>query len=135
MHELVCETYGRQPDTVLVDSAYAVKDDLTQVEATGTEVVSTVPRAGQLEKHGKDPHAKQKGDTEEYAAFRARMQDPEYQALYKTRPSIAEFPNADCRNRNLHQFNVRGLFKVKAVTLWHALAFNFLRMIKLQAIA
>jgi hypothetical protein len=51
--------------------------------------------------------------------------------LYKKRPSVAEFPNADCRNRNLRQFRVRGLVKVKAVALWHALAFNFMRMINL----
>ncbi len=94
-------------------------------------MVSSVPRSEQLQKHGKDPHAPQKGDTDEYAAFRARMADPHYQKLYKIRPSVAEFPHADCRNRNLRQFRVRGLVKVKAVALWHALAFNFLRMIHL----
>ena len=65
----------------------------------------------------------------------ARMAKDEYKELYKQRPFIAEFPNADCRNRNLRQFKVRGLAKVKAVALWHALAFNFTRMLNLGALA
>ena len=135
MHEKVCSDYGKTPKKVLVDSAYATKDGVTAVESAGTKVVSTVPRSEQLEKHGKDPHARQKGDSDEYANFRARMTEPEYQELYKLRPSIAEFPNADCRNRNLRQFRVRGLLKVKAVALWHALAFNFTRMLNLDVLA
>jgi len=135
MHEKVRSDYGKTPKKVLVDSAYATKDGVTAVESAGTEVVSTVPRSEQLIKHGKDPHARQKGDSDEYAKFRARMAEPEYQELYKLRPSIAEFPNADCRNRNLQQFRVRGLLKVKAVALWHALAFNFTRMLNLGALA
>lgn len=126
--------YGRTPAKILADSAYATQESVTTAEAAGTIVVSTVPRAEQLKKHGKDPHARQRGDTDEYVQFRARMADPEYKTLYKTRPSIAEFPNADCRNRNLRQFRVRGLVKVKAVALWSALAFNFLRLIRLGAL-
>jgi transposase len=132
MLDKVRQQYGRTPKQALVDSAYATQESVTAVERTGTKVVSTVPRAEQLEQHGKDPHARQRRDTDEYAVFRARMAEPEYQTLYKSRPSIAEFPNADCRNRNLRQFRVRGLVKVKAVALWHALAFNLLRLIRLE---
>jgi transposase len=135
MHKKICSTYGKTPQKELVDGGFATKEGVTAVEIAGTEVVSTVPRSEQLEKHGKDPHARQKGDTDQYASFRARMAEPEYQELYRWRPSIAEFPNADCRNRKLRQFCVRGLVKVKAVALWHALAFNFLRMINLGALA
>jgi transposase len=134
MVEQVSTDYGKRPARVLVDSAYATKDAVTQVERAGSEVVSTIPRSEQLDKHGKDPHSRQKGDSDEYAGFRARMGQAEYQALYKQRPSIAEFPNADCRNRGLRQFRVRGLEKVKAVALWHALAFNFTRMISLEVL-
>lgn len=124
--------YGKVPRRVLVDSAYATQESVTMAENAGTNVISTVPRASQLEQHGKDPHARQRRDTDEYVVFRERMADPEYQRLYKTRPSVAEFPNADCRNRNLRQLKVRGTPKVKAVALWHALAFNFLRFIRLE---
>lgn len=129
------EHYGKTPSKVLVDSAYATRESVTGAEAAGAKVVSSVPRSELLSKHGKDPHARQRNDTDEYAAFRARMAEPEYQALYKSRPSIAEFPNADCRNRNLRQFRVRGLTKVKAVALWHALAFNFTRLVRLNVLA
>ena len=47
------------------------------------------------------------------------------------RPSVAEFPNAVCRNQGLRQFLVRGLNKVRSVALWHALAFNIRRMMSL----
>jgi transposase len=134
MQEKVRSAYGKTPKKALVDSAYATKDGVKAVESAGTEVVSTVPRSEQLAKHGKDPHSRQKGDSDEYAKFRARMAAEEYQELYKLRPSIAEFPNADCRNRNLRQFRVRGLLKVKSVALWHALAFNFTRMLNLGAL-
>jgi transposase len=133
--EKIRSTYGRVPKWALVDGGFVTKESVTAVEMAGTEVVATVPRSEQLEKHGKDPHARQKGDTDEYATFRARMAEVEYKELYRQRPSIAEFPNADCRNRNLRQFRVRGLVKVKAVALWYALAFNFLRMLNLGALA
>jgi transposase len=131
MLEKIQKQYGRTPSEALVDSAYATHDSVTTAFQQGVNVISTVPRASELEQNGKDPHARQPRDTDEYAAFRACMADPECQALYKTRPSIAEFPNADCRNRNLRQFRVRGLLKVKAVAIWHALAFNFMRLINL----
>ena len=131
MHEKVSSDYGKVPEKMLVDSGYVTKSGVTAVEAAGTEVVSSIPHADELKQRGKDPHVRQRRDTDEYARFRARMALPEYQELYKRRPSIAEFPNADCRNRNLYQFRVRGLIKVKAVALWHALAFNFRRMLNL----
>jgi transposase len=135
MIEKIRGHYGKAPAKALVDSAFATKESVTAAENAGTKVVSTIPRAEQLERHGNDPHARQRRDTDEYAQFRARMAEPEYQELYKSRPSIAEFPNADCRNRNLRQFRVRGLAKVKAVVIWSALAFNLLRMIHLKVLA
>ena len=65
------------------------------------------------------------------AAFRQRMATDEAKAILKQRPSIAEFPNAECRNRGLHQFRVRGLDKVRTVSLWYAIVFNFMRMLSL----
>ena len=52
--------------------------------------------------------------------------------IYSQRSSIAEFPNAYCRNQGLYQFRGRGLTKVKAEALWHALTFNFRRMLNLK---
>ncbi len=43
---------------------------------------------------------------------------------YKERAATAECVNAQCRNRGLLRFLVRGLEKARAVGLWHALAHN-----------
>ena len=80
---------------------------------------------------GKDPHSRQRHDSDEMAAFRQRMATDDAKTLYKTRPSIAEFHNAVCRNHGLSQFRVRGQIKAKAVALWHALTHNLQRMITL----
>lgn len=132
MLDKIKQSYGKQPNRALVDGAFATIESVTLAEAGGTQVISSIPRAGELRQNGKDPHMRQGRDTDEYATFRKRMADPEFQKLYKSRPSVAEFPNAECRNRNLRQFRVRGLVKVTAVALWHALAFNFLRVLDLQ---
>ncbi|HEX7893153.1 MAG TPA: IS1182 family transposase [Terriglobales bacterium] len=132
MLEQIQHHYGKTPAHVLVDSAYATKDSVTAAEQRETKVVSSIPRAEQIRKHGNDPHAPQYRDSPEYVRFRQRMAQAENQALYKERPSIAEFPNAVCRNQGLRQFNVRGLLKVKAIALWHALAFNFTRFLNLE---
>jgi len=134
MHRKVVDTYGKTPSNQLVDSAFATKEDVTAVEQRGTKVISTVHGAESMKRRGNDPYAPKRGDTPEYAAFRQRMSLPENQELYKSRPSIAEFPNAECRNRGCHRFLVRGLRKVKAVMLLYASTFNLLRMIQLGAI-
>ena len=135
MVESLEDNYGKRPEQVMVDSAFATKQAVTEVEIQGSKVVGGIPRASQLEKNGKDPHAPQRGDSPEYKAFRARMSEKSYQELYKQRPSVAEFPNAVCRNHGLYQFRVRGLAKVKAIALWHALAFNFQRMLKMGVLS
>jgi transposase len=126
--------YGQRPETCLVDSAFTTKESVTDVERQRTKVVGGIPRAGQLEKSGGDPHSPQRHDTPEYIQFRKRMGEAKYQELYKQRPCVAEFPNAVCRNQGLGQFLVRGLKKVKSVCLLHAIAFNFRRMIQLGAL-
>jgi hypothetical protein len=83
---------------------------------------------------GNDPYARKKRDSDESFACRQRMASEEAKAIYKQRPSIAEYANAECRNRGLQQFRVRGLEQVRAVSLWHAITFNFMRMTSLGVI-
>ena len=128
MHTKIVTNYGQTPEVMMGDSAYATRAGVTAVEQAHTIVVSTVPRADECRKKGRDPHTAQPGDTPEFVAFRQRMGEEKYKELYKQRPSIAEFPNAVCRNQNLQQFPVRGQPKVKAISLWQALAFNFTRI-------
>lgn len=134
MHSKIREHYGTVPDHYLVDGGFTTIADVTQVEQAGSEVIGPIPRAQETLAKGDDPHARGKKDTDQMAAYRQRMAQPEAKALQRTRPSIAEFPNATCRNHGLHQFPVRGLAKVRAVALWHALVHNFQRMRCLQLI-
>lgn len=134
MHETVSQRYGRAPGDYVVDGGFTTIADVTKVERSGSRVIGPIPRANELLKKGKDPHERGRKDTDEMAAFRQRMATDEAKELQKLRPSIAEFPNAECRNHGLHQFPVRGLEKVKAVALWHAITFNFMRMLNLELV-
>jgi transposase/ribosomal protein L34 len=131
MHETVCEQYDKVPENYVVDGGFATNDDITQVEKSGSQVAAPMTHEDRIIKRGGDPHARRARDTNEMAAFRERMATDDAKAILKRRPSIAEFPNAECRNRGLHQFRVRGLEKVRTVSLWYAIVFNFMRMMSL----
>lgn len=128
MHESICSHYGRPPGNYLVDTPYATCRDVTSLERAGSKVHGPIAKAQQQLDVGQDPYARKQSDSDEMAAYRQRMSTAEAKRLYQLRPSIAEFPNADCRNRGLHQFRVRGRVKAKAQALWHAMAFNLLRI-------
>ena len=134
MHEEVSDRYGKTPEKYLVDCGFATKDDITAVEQRGSEVHAPVHGEERMRKKRTGPYARQRTDTDEMFKFRQRMETDEAKELYKQRPSIAEFPNAECRNRGLHQFRVRGLEKVRTVSLWYAITFNLMRMINLGCI-
>lgn len=133
MHEDVSKRHGI-PKKYLVDCGFATKDDITTVEGRGSAVHAPIHGEDAMRAKGNDPHARRRGDSDEMVTFRERMATDEAKALYQQRPSIAEFPNAECRNRGLHQFRVRGLKKVKTVTLWYAITFNFMRMLDLGCV-
>lgn len=128
MQEDVVNRYDKTPENYLVDGGFATNDDITKVEQAQSQVFAPMTHADRIEKRGGDPYERRAKDTDEMAAFRERMRSDEAKAIYKQRPSIAEFPNAECRNRGLYQFRVRGLEKVKTVALWYAITFNFMRM-------
>jgi transposase len=131
MYQSICERYGKTPKNYLVDCGFNTKDDITTVEQRGTQVFAPIHGAAKMLEKGNDPHARQRDDSDEMVAFRKRMATDDAKTLYKTRPSIAEFPNAVCRNHGLTQFRVRGTLKTKAVAIWHALTHNLQRMMTL----
>jgi len=128
LHAEVCERYGKIPRNYTVDGGFATNDDITTVEQTGSRVAAPMTHEDRIRTRGGDPHARRAGDSDEMALFRQRMTTDEARAVLKQRPSIAEFPNAECRNRGLQQFRVRGQTKARTVSLWHAITFNFMRM-------
>ncbi len=131
MHEQVQQDYDVTPKAYLVDGGFAKLSDVTALEQAGTAVHAPLPCEQKHLAAGKDPYAPKSGDTAEMAAFRTRMGTPAAKERYRWRCSVAEFPNADCRNRGLTQFRIRGLAKAMSQTLWHVLAFNFLRFVRL----
>lgn len=135
MREKIKTRYRKKPEKYVVDGGFPNKEAVTKLEEDGTQVYAPIHDKKRMEKRGVDPYARQPRDTNESFAFRQRMASPEAQALYKQRGSIAEYPNAECRNRGLQQFRVRGLAKVKAVALWYALSYNLMRMISLNCLA
>lgn len=131
MHEAIRGRYGKVPEHYVVDGGFATIEDITQVERSGSQVAAPMLHEARINKRGGDPHSRRARDTNEMAAFRKRMAGDDAKTILKRRPSIAEFPNAECRNRGLQQFRVRGLEKVRTATLWYALTFNFMRMCSL----
>ena len=70
--------------------------------------------------------------TAEMAAFQAKMETPEAQAIYKQRAGVAEFPNAWIKDKiGLRQFRLRGLVKVTLEALWACLTYNICQWIRL----
>ena len=128
MHADVSARYGKVPANDTVDGGFSTIADITAVEQRGSRVAAPMTHDEQITKRGGDPHARRAKDTDEMFAFRQRMPTEDSKAILKRRPSIAEFPNAECRNRGLQQFRVRGLAKVRTVSLWYAITFNLMRM-------
>jgi len=70
--------------------------------------------------------------TPEMAAFQAKMETPEAQAIYKQRSGVAEFPNAWIKDKmGLRQFRLRGLVKVTLEAVWACLTYNVCQWIRL----
>lgn len=134
MHSQLLQRYGVTPKHQLVDGGFTTHEDITDVERQNTQVIGPIPKMGRFEKNGTNPYARQPRDTDEMAAFRERMSTDEAKALYRQRSALAEFPHAEFRNRGLGQFRVRGLKKVRTVTKWYAIAFNFMRMLTLNCL-
>jgi hypothetical protein len=123
MSEWLAEAYGQRPGEHLADGGFAKLADIEALAAAGVVVFAPVPKRRDP---ARDPHAPRDGDGPGVAAWRERMGSEAAKAIYKERAATAECVNAQCRNRGLLRFLVRGLEKAKAVGLWHALAHNMI---------
>jgi len=121
MNEAVAAAYGKRPPQHLADGGFAKLADIEALTRAG--VVSYVP-VPEPRDENRDRHAPRPGDSPAVAAWRERMASEEAKAIYKERAATVECVNAQARNRGLRQFLVRGIDKVKAVAIWHALAHN-----------
>jgi transposase len=123
--------YGRAPTTMLVDGSYATHDDLVAL-SPHTLIYAPLPTP---RPPTRDPALPRPGDPPAIAAWRQRMGTPEARAIYKARGATAECLNAQARNHGLWRLLVRGVEKVRAIALWHALAHNLRRAVALRAAA
>ena len=116
-----------------VDGNFVTMEDLESVGQRGVTVFAPPKEVERQKRQGKDPYAPKPGDTPKVAEWRQRMGTPEAKERYKQRGKC-EWSNAECRNRGLQQFLVRGLEKVKAVVLWYVLVHNLFRWVALRAV-
>ena len=115
-----------------VDGGFATKEDLQNMGQRRVTVFAPPKEVEKQQQQGKDPYVAKRGDSPEVAEWRQRMGTAEAQEKYKQRGKC-EWPNAQCRNRGLQQFLVRGLQKVKSVVLWYVLVHNLFRGVALRA--
>lgn len=134
MLDQIKDNFGKVPEKMLVDTGFSGKAAVSKAESEGIEVYAPIYGKEAMEKRGTDPYARQRSDSDQYFGFRQRMATAEAQQIYKRRSAIAEFPNAELRNRGLTQFRVRGQSRVLASTLLYALSFNFMRSVTLNLI-
>jgi hypothetical protein len=121
MSEWLAAAYGQRPGEHLVDGGFAKLADIEALAAAGVVVFAPVPKPRDA---ARDPRAARDGDGPGVAAWRQRMGSEAAKAVYKQRAATAECVNAQCRNRGLLRFLVRGIEKARTVGLWHALAHN-----------
>jgi transposase len=121
MNDALAAAYGTRPAEHLADGGFAKLDDIETLAEAGVTTYVPVPAPRD---RTRDRHMPRPDDPPTVAAWRKRMGTDEAKAIYKERAATAECVNAQARNRGLIRFLVRGLDKVKAVALWHALAHN-----------
>jgi len=115
-----------------VDGGFVIMADVESVGQRGVTVFAPPKEVEKQQRQGKDPYAPKPGDSPKVAEWRQRMGTAEAKEKYKQRGKC-EWSNAECRNRGLYQFLVRGLQKVKSVVLWYVLVHNLFRWVALRA--
>jgi len=130
----IVRRYGKAPERLLVDTHYATSEDITAlaVHAAGPVTVfaptpaerdDVSPRTLANRKRAREPDSVKE--------WRSRMATQAGQEVYRLRKLIERL-NGHLKNHGFGFMPVRGLIKVKAVALWHALANNLLAAHRLR---
>lgn len=139
MVEQIGRRYRRRPRRLLVDTRYATQADIQAPsqatdDADGIEAYSPPPP----EKPDASPESQRKRrcrrarEPQGVAAWRARMNDPASQKIYRRRGWI-ETVNGLLKARTLRVMTVRSMIKVRCVALLSALAHNLWRVHRMAA--
>jgi hypothetical protein len=114
---------GRKVAEHLVDGGYIGLENVDAAAADNATLYAPVPRPKKQEVDRFQPKST---DSPAVGDWRVRMGTAIAQAIYKDRSSTVETVNGECKSyRGLDPFLVRGLHKVRSVSLWVALAYNF----------
>ena len=112
---------GRPVREQLADEGYVDMKAIAAAEGAGVALYIPLPK----NRTTGAPVTHSRWDTPATQRWRARMQTPAAQAIYRQRFPASERVNAELQERfGLRSFAVRGLAKVRCVTLWAVLAFN-----------
>jgi len=122
------DAFGTRPSEVLVDGGFVALPDIEALESSGTAVYAPPS----TRRPRKDPRPHQRPDSPGVARWRARMETDTARLVYRERAAVAEWVNAQARNRGLQRLPVRGLARVRAVLLWFALAHNLERTLAIR---
>lgn len=107
----------------LMDGGFVKLESIERAERAGVKVYAPVPES----KGSGSRYAARPGDGPGVRRWRRRMRVPAAQKIYRRRAATSETVNADLRtHRGLDRLLVRGLCKVRCVTLWAALAYNLM---------
>lgn len=122
--EQIEQRHQRRPNGWLADGGCVSVQNVEAMHAKGCKLYAPLraPR-----RNGRKSTDIRYGDSVAVAQWRKRMETPSAHAIYKQRAAVSECVNAQMRNRGLTQFLVRGLEKIRAVILLHALTHNMTR--------
>ena len=118
---------GAKPQSYLVDGGYAKRESIDRLTKKGV----TVYAPPQHNPKTRDPDKpRQRVDSPQVAAWKARMQTSEAKQVYKQRASTIETINGDLKeHRGMRRFAVRGLRRVQSVLTLCVLTYDLLRAI------
>jgi transposase len=124
MREQVEQRTGGKVKQHLIDGGYLRLEDIVEAHQQGVELFVPPKPARNPQNRGHELKPKP-SDSEEIRAWKQRMESEEGKKIYQQRAATSETVNAELRTyRGLAPFTVRGLNKIKCVTLWCALAYN-----------
>jgi transposase len=109
--------YGVRPNEWLADGGCASLTNVDRMSERGCKVYAPA----RIEKPTR------RKDSAAVEEWRGRMQTDQAKAIYKLRAQTAEWVNAQFRAQGLTHLLVRGIEKVRAVVLMHAITHNFRR--------
>jgi transposase len=127
------ERYERRPEEALVDGGFASLDAIEKAAARGCTVYAPLKEEEKQLAAGKNPYERKKGDSDAVAAWRERMGTAAAKLIYGLRCQVAEWVNAQCRNRGFWQMPVRGQPKCRTVAVLYAIAHDISQGVKLRA--